>query len=406
MKILLVHKFFHVTGGAEVFFFETGRILKENGHDVAYFSTTHDQNLPSEYSSYFVCPPQYRSKNVWKRLIGIVDIIYSVKAKRQFQKLLSDFNPDIVHIFAMFTHISPSILEACSSAHIPVVLSCNDYKHICPNYKLYHHGRLCTECKTGEFYHAVLNRCCQNSLAFSVASSLEAYVHEVTNIVRKHVHTFTFAGEFMVRVTEEFWGKDAFRWRKLLNPFNSMTCSSSVEYADYFVFFGRFVEEKGCDILLSAMANVPEAKLIIIGDGPLDSCLRKMSKDLGLLNVEFVGPKWGEALSTLLMKARFVVVPSVWHENFPYVILQAFAAAKPVIGSDRGGIPELIQDGEFGYVYPANDPNALADRIHMLWNNPSLAVKMGVKAKYFVDTQFTDHNFYQNLMSIYKEVLS
>lgn len=405
MKILLIHKFFHITGGAEVFFFETARVLKENGHEVAFFSTLATQNLPSEYSDYFVNAPDYRSGGLSSKFRAINKIIYSKEAKNKLKRLLSDFRPDIVHVFAIFTHLSPSILEACKEYGVPVVMSCNDYKHICPNYKLYHHGRICNDCKGSKFYSAVKNRCCQNSISFSIASSIEAYVHDAMNIVLNNVDKFLFAGEFMIRKTEEFWGNDSFHWAKLLNPFDSTKYVASPEYSDYFIFFGRLVEEKGVDILIRAMKYAPQARLVLIGNGPQLEQLQKLSHDLDLHNIEFVGPKWGDELDSLLKLARFVVVPSIWHENFPYVIVQAFALGKAVIGSDRGGIPELIKDGEFGYIYPADVPSALADKINTLWNSPQLSVKMGKNAKDYADTVFNDEVFYNTLMDIYKGVI-
>ncbi|MBN1364469.1 MAG: glycosyltransferase family 4 protein [Syntrophaceae bacterium] len=405
MKVLLVHKFFHVTGGAEVFFFETGRVLEKYGCEVAYFSTINERNRPSSYTKYFTHAPDFQSGNLLKRVRAIFRIVYSYEAKEKFTELLNDFRPDIVHIFAMFTHISPSILDACREVGVPVVISCNDYKHICPNYKLFHHGHLCEDCKGGRFYNTVRNKCCQNSLVYSVASCIESTSHHALNILRKNVHTFFFASEFMARKTEEFWGKDSFRWAKLLNPFDSTKYPLCKEYDDYFLFFGRFVEEKGADVLLQAMRQIPEPKLVLVGDGPQIEQLKGLAAQLGLENVEFIGPQWGEALDQILMRARFVVMPSVWHENFPYVIVQAFAMGKAVIGTDRGGIPELIKDKENGFVYPAHDPDTLAKRIEKLWLNPELAVEMGTKAKAYADDQFNDQKFYETLISNYESIV-
>lgn len=405
MKILLVHKFFHITGGAEVFFFETGRVLEEQGHEVAYFSTYSPQNRPSAFSHYFVNAPNFKQGSLFKRISAIGNIIYSRPTKKSFARLLDDFKPDIVHVFAMFTHLSPSLLVACREHNVPVVMTCNDYKHICPNYKLYHHGKLCEDCKGGRFYHSILNRCCQDSMAFSVASCLESSAHYYMNILKKNVHTFLFAGEFMATKTEEFWGKNSFRWAKLLNPFDSTKYVMSPEYSDYLLFFGRFVEEKGVDILLKAMKLAPNARLLLVGDGPQLEILMKLTNDLELKNIEFTGPKWGEELDSILKKARFTVVPSIWHENFPYVIVQSFAMGKAVIGTNRGGIPELVKDGEYGFTYPADDSSALADKINVLWNNPQLAVNMGLKAKSYADTIFNDQSFYETLMNIYRGLL-
>ncbi|MBL0052896.1 MAG: hypothetical protein IPP29_15965 [Bacteroidetes bacterium] len=100
-------------------------------------------------------------------------------------KLLSEFKPDIVHCFSLYIVLSPSILDACREANIPVVMSCNDYKHICTNYRLYHHGKICMECEGGKLYMPIINNCCKHSFAFSVASSIESMVHEFLNIHRK-----------------------------------------------------------------------------------------------------------------------------------------------------------------------------------------------------------------------------
>jgi glycosyltransferase involved in cell wall biosynthesis len=403
LKILLVHKFHHITGGAEVFYFETSRILEANGHWVAHFSTIDKRNFPSQFSKYFVSPPDFRSGSILKRAAAIRKIVYSNESKAKFKELLKAFKPDIVHVFGMFTHLSPSILDACSEARIPVVVSCNDYKHICPNYKLFHHGRLCEDCKGKRFYKAIQNKCCQNSLTYSIASCIESTVHQTFDILRKNVDTFLFASEFMARKTEEFWGRDTFRWRKLINPYDSSTYPLSRKYEDYLLFFGRFVEEKGVDVLLRAMELAPSAKLVAVGDGPEYKMLLALKEQLNLSNVEFVGPKWGQDLDRLLANARFVVIPSVWHENFPYVILQSFAMGKAVIGTDRGGIPELVINGKTGYIYPAHDHEALAQHISYLWDNPNEAVAMGERAKVYVDSEFTDDEFYENLIEIYKE---
>lgn len=405
MKVLLVHKFFTIIGGAEVFFFEVGRVLEKNGHKVAYFSTIDAQNKPSYYSKYFVRAPEYRSDNPLKSMKSIVKIIYSLEAKKKFRQILLDFKPDVVHVFAIFTHISLSILDVCHEMGVPVVMSCNDYKHICPNSKLFHHGRLCEDCKNAKFYNAILTKCCQNSLVFSMGSSLEAYVHHTFNLLRKNVHTFLFASEFMAKKTEEFWGTNTFRWRKLQNPFDSSNYLPSQEYSNYFLFVGRLVEEKGVDILLKAMENLPKVNLILVGDGPDIDRLKKVAKKSRFKNIKFVGPKWGEALDLLLRKARFTVVPSIWHENFPYVILQSFVAGKAVIGTDRGGIPELIRDGEFGLIYAAQDHKMLAESIEYLWEKPQLAFEMGKAAREYVVTEFSDQKFYENLVEIYKDVL-
>ncbi len=406
MKILLAHKYFKLTGGAEVFFFETARVLEAHGNEVSFFSTNDSENKKTKFNSYFVDPPNYAVGNFLSRIFNIGRMVYSFSAKKKFKRLIEEIKPDIIHVFAIHVHLTPSILTAAYEAGVPVVMSCNDYKHICPNYKLYHHGHICTECRGKRFYKAIVNCCCKDSLVFSVASSLEAYVHNMLDIYRKYVHTYLYASEFMAKETELFWGRDSFRWELLRNPFDSRKYPLSVGCEDYALFFGRLVDEKGVDVLIRAAEFSPEVKIKIVGSGPDEESLHTLSQQLSLKNVEFLGPMWGDDLDSILARARFVVVPSVWHENFPYVINQAFAFGKPVIGADRGGIPELVSHGERGLIYPAQDEKALATAMIELWTNPNRTTAMGRAAKLFSDDEFNDERFYERLMTIYKGVLN
>ncbi len=158
-------------------------------------------------------------------------------------------------------------------------------------------------------------------------------------------------------------------------------------------------------MLLEAARLAPSVRLKIVGDGPEEEALRTRADDLGLTNVEFVGPHWGSDLDGLLAETRFVVVPSVWHENFPYVINQSFAVGKPVIASDRGGMPELVDPGRTGLLYDATDPGALAEAMRSLWDDPDRAVALGRAAKEYSDAEFNDQRFMDTLLGIYREVV-
>jgi glycosyltransferase involved in cell wall biosynthesis len=406
MKIILCHNQFQITGGAEFFYHEVGRVLQENGHEVAFFSAEDQSSTDSAWSNYFPAVADYSSGSQLSRALALPNMIYNRQAKERMGQLIRDFKPDLIHAFAIYVKLTPSILDAAREAGVPVVMSCNDYKLICPNYKLFHHGHVCEACKGGKFYQAVVNRCCHDSLAYSVASSLEAYAHNAMNIYRKNVHTFLFASEFMASKTKDFWGDEKFRWRKLNNPFNAKKFEYSEISENYILYFGRLIDEKGVDVLLSAMALLPDVRLIVVGDGPDRAVLEQQSQEQGLKQVEFAGPKWGSELDIILSRCRFVVVPSLWHENFPYVILQAFAFGKPVVGSMRGGITELVSHGERGLVYESTNAQALAANIRQLWDDQAATLSMGRAAKDYVDEAFNDETFYMNLMAIYQEVLA
>lgn len=404
MNVILAHNHFSPIGGAEVFYREVGRVLEKNGHRVAYFSPW-EPDLHCEWEKYFPTSADYKTGSLFNRAKRLPDIVYNRHAKAAMAKLIEDLKPDVIHAFAIYVRLTPSILEAAHEAGIPVVLSCNDYKHLCPNYKLFHHGRICEECKGGRFYRALVNRCCHDSAVFSAASMAEAYMHDWLDIWRKNVSCFLFASRFMAQKTEEFWGKGRVQIDFLRNPFDVEKHYIAPNVGDYILYFGRLIDEKGVDVLLDAAALAPEVPVVVVGDGPDRAKLEMRVKSLP--NVRVVGPAWGDQLAGWLKGARAVVVPSLWHENFPYVILQAFAAAKPVIGTKRGGIPELVDAGPHGWTYEAQDPAALAELMQKIRHLPDEEIgRMGRTAQDYVAREFTDERIYQRLMEIYTRILT
>jgi glycosyltransferase involved in cell wall biosynthesis len=409
MKILLVHKFWRKVGGAEVYFQDVGRILKNHSHTVKFFTTDFNAEgsrdvFERDENVIFGESFDYLKGNVLTRIQNIPEVIYSKSSKEQFRKVLREFRPDVVHVFAIYITITPSILDACREEGIPVVMSCNDYKHICPNYRLFHHGRICEDCKGGKFYKAVVNNCCKHSFAVSLISAIESYTHNYLDVWKKNVSAFLFESRFMMNKTEEFWGKGAAKLEFLGKPFNATYHELSSGDDGYILFLGRLSDEKGVDILLQAMKKVPAAHLKIAGTGTHRTYLEKMAVDENITNIEFLGSTYGEELETLFNNCRFIVVPSLWHENFPYVMMEAFARGKAVVGSDTGGIPEYIVPGETGFVFPSHDSNALASHIKDLWENPAKAAQMGKNAKELADIQFNDEAFYERLAEIYEKV--
>lgn len=129
------------------------------------------------------------------------------------------------------------------------------------------------------------------------------------------------------------------------------------------VFLGRLVSDKGCDLLLDAMAHLRDQgvtpNLSIIGSGPARQVLEDQVQRLHLASqVRFTGPQCGESLVRLLNEHRFMVVPSRWDEPFGVVALEGIACGCAVIGSSGGGLPEAI--GACGATFPNGDVHALA----------------------------------------------
>lgn len=144
---------------------------------------------------------------------------------------------------------------------------------------------------------------------------------------------------------------------------------------------GWLLPIKGPDLLLEAMARVwkemPDARLLFIGKGFLEKKLRKRAADLGMSDrVCFAG--WRDDIPEILQIMDVFVLPSR-NEGMGRAIVEAMAAGKPVIGTDVGGIPDLIVNGRNGFLVPAENALALAEAIIQILMDRNLAAQMGAE---------------------------
>lgn len=149
------------------------------------------------------------------------------------------------------------------------------------------------------------------------------------------------------------------------------------------LFVGRLEKEKGVHILLEAMKIVlqrmPSAQLLIAGNGSYRQVLEALTERLGLTeSVSFLGWLGSEEIQRLYCKARVLVLPSIWGEGLGMVLVEAGLMGRPVIGSDLGGIRDIIRHGYNGFLVPPGDAKALAEAILRVLQDIELASKMGL----------------------------
>jgi len=156
---------------------------------------------------------------------------------------------------------------------------------------------------------------------------------------------------------------------------------------------GRLVEKKGTSLLLRAFAEVarrrPEARLVVIGDGPLSARLQREAGE----RVEFTGALPPDAVARWMGRAWLLAAPSVTaadgdSEGLPTVVCEAAAASLPVVASDHSGLPEAVADGETGFVVPEGDAAALAERLDALLASPELRARMAGAARRLAEERF------------------
>jgi glycosyltransferase involved in cell wall biosynthesis len=157
--------------------------------------------------------------------------------------------------------------------------------------------------------------------------------------------------------------------------------------------------------LIEAMRQVNSSRLYVVGEGELEGPLKEYVRNHGMSNVTFCGHLATVDLIPLIQRAAFTVVPSEWYENYPMTIVESFACGTPVIGSNIGGIPELIDDNETGLLSEPGDAQQLAEKIQCLLDHPEDAVAMGHAGRQKVQMLNNPENYYLQIFGIYRGLL-
>jgi glycosyltransferase involved in cell wall biosynthesis len=404
VKILFINKFFFLKGGSENSFFETAKLLEKNGHEVAFFSTTHPKNVDSTYSKYFISGVNFeKSDRLTQKVIAAGRILYSFEAKRKLERLVKEEKPELIHLHNIYHQISPSILHTLQHFNVPVVMTLHDYKMVCPVYTLFNKGRICEKCLHKKFYHCLLQKCCKDSYLKSFLATIEMYLHHNILNIYKFIDAFICPSYFLKEKIEALnYHAKVFYVPNFINIHNFVPSYTWTEKT--LVYFGRLSQEKGLFTLLSAIKGLG-VTCKIIGDGPTRNDLEKKAKHEQIINVVFLGYKPQKELIAEIQKAMFVVLPSEWFENNPFSIIEAFALGKPVLASRIGGIPELVTDFKTGLTFEPGTIDELRNHIQYLSEHSELIVELGKNARRFAEQHFCSEKYFRDLMNIYHLVM-
>jgi len=168
----------------------------------------------------------------------------------------------------------------------------------------------------------------------------------------------------------------------------------------------RLFELKGWEVFFEMARTLPEAKFLVIGDGPWRAKLETWAKESGLSGrVHFAGllapadvPRWIASMDVLVHLSL--------REGLPRAVVQALAAGRPVVAHALDGTPEVVTDGETGFLVPPGDDAMLVDRVRRLLRDPSLASSMGQRGQARVLEEFTVETMVRRLDDLYQSLIS
>lgn len=368
---------------------------------------------------------------------------------------LAAYQPDVVHVTSCVT-LSSSVISTSLASSYPTLVTLTDFWFICPQIQLIKGSRAlcdghvapgeCIECmlwdtRTYRWPRKVLpkaavrrmlelvaqrpgltRRAGLRGMAFDVVERRKVLQHRLAACDRIIVKS-----EYVRRVFQAHgvptglltvlpdgddtrWGAQAVRSRtkEAGNPVASETSAttpeSSLPRTLRIGYLGHIVHSKGVHVLLQAFKGLPpSAELRIYGDNQhapdYSTWLQQLSAEDS--RISFCGKYTHEQLAEIMSALDVVVVPSIWPETFNHVIREAFIAGIPVVASDIGAIPEIVQNEVNGLLFPAGDSPALQHCLQRLLEQPELLEHLSANIPAVKSIE--QHS--QELESLYQQVL-
>ena len=322
----------------------------------------------------------------WRRLWHLIDS-YNPLMQGYLRRVIAIERPDVISLHNL-PGWSSATWQTVYRAGIPSVQVLHDQYALCPSSAMFKHGRNCASqcpsCRLLRLPHRALSR------------KVGAVVGVSRFILDRHLSFGYFANVPVQTVIHNARDAQALGLDtadQVPKPHTGIRIG----------FIGRLDLTKGIDRLIAAFESLdlPASELWIAGSGKADheAALRALARSP---KVRFLGRL---APRDFYPEVDFVVVPSVWNEPLGMVVAEALAFGKPVLGSTRGGIPEMIQNGVNGFLFDPDDPHALRDLLARLAAHPEQLRVMSsaarVSAVPFLDMRrwVTDYlNLYQRLI--------
>lgn len=399
MRILHVNRYAYNFGGAETYMLGCQAAQRRAGHDSEVFGMAHERNPDHRYGRYF--PPYIdirgETDEPANRLLATGRLLWSRSANQGLRRVIEDFQPDVAHVHGVYNEVSPSVLWELNRAQVPTVMTVHDYKLVCPRQDMLRHGSLCEACGGEQFFNIVRYRCKDGSVGASGALMAESYLHRWMgsyDTVSRFLSPSRFLRDKLVQ-----YRVDAARVEVLTNFVDTTSIAPATGHGNGILYAGRLDSPKGVDVLIQAAAHLPEVPVTIIGKGPGEEQLRNQAA--GLPNVTFLGHQSKEAVLQAMRTVSATVLPARWHENQPMSILESFAVGTPVISTAVGGIPELVLDGDTGWLMERDDPAALTRLMAEAAGDPEESRRRGLRGRLLVEGAHNPDAHMADLMRAY-----
>jgi glycosyltransferase involved in cell wall biosynthesis len=417
LKIIIVNYRYFVSGGPERYLFNIKEILERKGHTVIPFSVKNRNNFFSEYEPYFLKPVskadevyfnEYKKFNIATSVRGFLRMFYSFEAKRKLGRLIKIVKPDLIYVLHYQNKISASIFDAAKKNKIPVVNRISDFGLICSNALFYRPRQkdICERCLAGSKINAVTNKCVHDSYIYSFIKAASLEFQEMLGVTKK-IQSFVVPSKFTLEKLKAYGLPDS----KLVHipsffNFQSVIQKTEIIYESFALYVGRIEPEKGLLTMVKAFEGTGyKLKIIGFSSTGFENELKDYLKNKNG-NVEFLGRKSFDEISSYLCKCAFTIVPSEWYDNFPNSILESFAFKKCVVATDTGSLKELVIDNETGLLFRIKDHLDLKEKITRLFSNMDVCRQLGENAFARLNNEYSGEKHYNSLINLFTSIIA
>lgn len=390
MRILLINDYAVPSYGSENQVLALRDALIQKGHDARIFAGRVGPGGKRGGLADYHCRG---TRSHLQTLVKVANLWAFVKLRQ----VLGEFRPQVVHVRMFLPQLSPLILPLLKN--IPTLYLAAAHTSICPmGNKLLPDGTLCEQ---------IAGTVCYRRGCLPLRSWLPQMIELKLFQHWKDAFDMIIANSRALQSQLACGGlqSDAVlwnfvSWRKQRPPLTAPPTA---------VFAGRLIHEKGADILVKAFQSVrralPDARLIIAGDGPQRVHLQKLISTMALnYAVTLTGHLTRDRLEALFDRAWVQVVPGRWAEPFGNVAAEALMRGTAVIASASGAMPEIIADGQSGLLVPPGDVHHLAQKMTELLADRKLAEEMGRRARIAALKHFSQETYLDTLLAIYQTI--
>lgn len=362
MNILLVNNLYppDVVGGAERSVAFLAKALARGG-DMVTVATLTDlptaRNSQVEGVSVYRFPLENRywpfdaKPGTWERLRWHVRDTYNRSMSRHVERLLNDVQPDLIHTNNL-SGFSVSTWDAAAEREVPIVHTLRDYYLLCPRTSRFRRGRICES--------TCLDCAILSGPRRDRTNLVTTVVGNSRYILDKHLSRGLFSNARFQSVVYNAYSPPN------LPPLKPRQATDVVTFG----YLGRLAPTKGVEAVMEGLSGLPSSgwRLLLAGtgEGTYLEKLHAMAEPFGS-RVQFLG---FQDPSEFLRRIDVLIVPSLWEEPLPRTVYESYAHGTPVLASNRGGTPEIVTDGETGFLFHPDEPSALATLMRRTLESP------------------------------------